>query len=364
MQPYTNDVMKVYYYHTVDIQTIYDGWRNGTYPGHFLYGATHLPEHGIDVILHKHVNTRHRWMLSLHTAWAILTCREPFDAVYATTFRGLEIIIFLHALGLFRRPVAVWHHQPVVKSKGRLREMIARIFYRGIDEMFFFSEKIVSASLLSCKARAERMHVAHWGADITYYDALSVDKKKKRDGFISTGREMRDMPTLVSAFNRCGAPLSIYVCREYGGTNYEDLFCKLATGGNISVNYISGLAHADMSRVVNSSACVVVCCKETNYTVGLTTVVEALALGLPLICSRNPQMPMDIDKEGCGITVDYGDVEGWVKAVEYIRDNPDEAEMMGKRGRMLAERLYNIERCAEDVAKVLKAMSIWHADNS
>ena len=42
--------MKIYYYHTVDIREMYDGWRNGSFPGHFLYGATHLPKLGVDVI--------------------------------------------------------------------------------------------------------------------------------------------------------------------------------------------------------------------------------------------------------------------------------------------------------------------------
>ena len=109
--------MKIYYYHTVDIREMYDGWRNGSFPGHFLYGATHLPKLGIDVIRHQPIRPRQRWKLSLHTAWKVLTCRERYDALYATTFRGLEIIIFLRALGLYRHPVVVWHHQPVVRAK-------------------------------------------------------------------------------------------------------------------------------------------------------------------------------------------------------------------------------------------------------
>ena len=82
--------------------------------------------------------------------------------------------------------------------------------------------------------------------------------------------------------------------------------------------------------------------------------VEALALGLPVICTRNEQMPMDLESEGCGIWVDEGDVEGWEKAIRYIADNPAEAREMGRKGRLLAERLYNIERCTADIAEVIK----------
>lgn len=360
--------MKVYYYHTTDIQTILGGWRQGMYPGHFLYGATHLEKHGIGVVWHKFRFWRRRWQQSLYVAWRVLTCREHFDAVYATTFRGLEIIVFLRALGIYRKPVYVWHHQPVVTAKSQLRELVARVFYRGLDEMFFFSQKIIDDSLRSAKARRERMHVARWGADLDYYDRLLLDACscpsqaavqalddiwKRRRGFISTGKEMRDMPTLAEAFRRTEAPLDIYICHAYGGTDYHQLFSRLPLGGNTHVHFIEGLAHRDMSLKVNAAACVVICCKETNYTVGLTTVVEALALGIPLICSRNPQMPVDIDKVGCGITVDYGDVEGWEKAIRFMADHPEQAAEMGRRGREYAQRELNLENCAEDVARVI-----------
>ena len=186
--------MKVYYYHTIDIRNVYQQWQRGTFPGHFLYGATHLPDYGIDVVMHQPIRPKQRWKLSLHTAFKILTCHEHYDAIYATTFRGLEIIIFLRALGIFRHPVCVWHHQPIVKAKNRSREIIARLFYKGIDEMFFFSDKIVRDSLCSVKARPECMHVVRWGADLKYYDALLDGfDKGLRSGFISTGKEMRDM---------------------------------------------------------------------------------------------------------------------------------------------------------------------------
>ena len=349
--------MKVYYYHTIDIRNVYQQWRKGTFPGHFLYGATHLRNEGIDVVMHQPIRPKQRWKLSLHTAFKILTCHEHYDAIYATTFRGLEIIIFLRALGLFPHPVCVWHHQPVVKAKSFFREMIARLFYKGIDQMFFFSDKIIQDSLHSVKAKRERMHVVRWGADLKYYDALLNDfDKSSRSGFISTGKKMRDMPTLIGAFNHTSAPLDIYSCREYLGKNYERMFADMEVHENINIHFIGGLAHAEMSKLVNKSQCVVICCFPTNYTVGLTTVVEALALGIPLICTKNLQMPMDIEHEHCGITVEPGDVDGWEKAVNYIAENPDVASDMGRRGRELAEKVYNLDNCAKDVSAVLKTL--------
>ena len=39
--------MKIFFYHTEDIQYIFNGWEKGSFPGHLLYGATHFKDHGI-----------------------------------------------------------------------------------------------------------------------------------------------------------------------------------------------------------------------------------------------------------------------------------------------------------------------------
>lgn len=346
--------MKVYFYHTQDIQYVLEKYRRGEFPAHFLYGATKLGDYGIEVIWHKSLMTASRLRLMLHNTRRILGCRERFDAVYATHYRGIEPLIFLRALGLFRRRIVIWHHQPIVTPRSRFREWLGRLFYRGIDDMFFFSQKLIDDSLRSPKARSGRMHLGHWGADLEMYDRIMhADGTSARAGFVSTGKEMRDMPTLVGAFNRTDAPLDIYLNRSNGGFSYEQLFARLHTNDNIRVNFVHALIPYELARKVNRAACVVICCEETKYTVGLTTVVEALALGLPVLCSRNPQIPIDLEHEGCGISIPYYDTDGWETAIRRILSNPDEAREMGRRGRALAERLYNDRRCAEEVARVL-----------
>ena len=84
--------------------------------------------------------------------------------------------------------------------------------------------------------------------------------------------------------------------------------------------------------------------------------VEALALGLPILISRNPQIPIDFDKEGCGISIPYYDVEGWQMAIQYVEQHPEEAFKMGRKGRLLADEQYNDKKCANEVASVLLSL--------
>ncbi len=348
--------MRIYFYHTEDTQYIYEEWKKGRFPGHFLYGATHLPDHGIEMVMHRHRDFGSRLRAAVDVLWQVLASYRRIDAVYATHYKFLELVIFLRALGLFRKPIIIWHHQPIITPGKRWREWLGRLFYRGIDDMFFFSQKLYDDSLKTKKARPDRMHVGHWGADLDFYDRVMKNHPVGRHaGFISTGRERRDMPTLVAAFNETGAPLDIYLNKSNCGIDYAGMFSRMKVSDNVRVHFISGYQQANLSGLVYAAQCVVICCMETKYTVGLTTVVEALALGLPVICSRNPQIPVDFDREGCGISVAYYDREGWAEAVRYITEHPDEARRMGQRARKLAEEMYNDRRCAAEVAEVIKS---------
>lgn len=350
--------MKVYFYHTQNIQYCLSRMQQGEFPSHFLYGACHLSSSGIDVMYHRSPSKEmSRLKTALYTAWRVLTCREHIDAVYATHYKGLELLILLRALGIFRKPIVVWHHQPIVTPKSKLREWGGRLFYRGMDRLIFFSQKLVDDSLHSPKANPKRMVVGHWGADLDFYDRMRNQEKDARFVFIATGKEQRAQHTLIEAFNRTGLPLKLYI-----GINPDptvpnpnlDAVRSYKPAANIDVREICGLLPYEIALDVAKAQCVAICCKHTRYTAGLTTVVEALALGLPMVCSRNPQIPIDFDREGCGISVEYGDVEGWQRATSYLASHPDEARRMGERGRQIAEERFNDRQCASEVAAVLK----------
>lgn len=415
--------MKIYYYHTRPIQEALDEWNNHLHPGHILYGLTHFAKYGITPILHRYRRIPSRLRFSLYNFFQIIRCKEPYDLLYGTSFYGLELIIFCHAIGLYRKPIAIWHHQAVIRNRNKLKNLISRFYYRGIDQMFFFSQTLIDDSLKSGKVTADQLHLIHWGADLPFYDLLKqqltaaseqadkqsdeqsdeqADKrsdkpsKKQNDeqidkqgevqtdkendkennkqadkqadnlnhkpsekqtdnqpqekAFISTGKENRDFATLLKAFADTGLPIDIYTTRD---KSYEQLLKQYASYTNIRAHFTGGIIPHQLAIEVCRSKVVVICCLDFPYTVGLTTLVEALALGLPVICSRNPKFEMDIEKEEAGIYVDYNDTEGWKKAISYLYTHPEEAQRMGANGRKLAEREYNLEHYSRELAGIL-----------
>ncbi|MBR8839657.1 MAG: glycosyltransferase [Stigonema ocellatum SAG 48.90 = DSM 106950] len=61
-------------------------------------------------------------------------------------------------------------------------------------------------------------------------------------------------------------------------------------------------------------------------------VMESMCLGVPVI-GTEIRGTRDLLEEGCGLLVKVGDVQGLADAMTWILDHPQEAHMIGKRGR-------------------------------
>lgn len=348
-----NPRLRIYFYHTRPVREAYEEWKEGKFPGHLLYGLPLLERYGIRSVMHRHRYYAGRLRLMLHATREILCCRESYEVLYGTSFRGLELIIFLRALGLYRKPVVVWHHTAVTVASNPLRERLSRLFYRGIDRMFLFSGKLIADSLRSGKVPGEKLRLVHWGPDLPFYDRLLGERPAEPEGFISTGKENRDVRTLLQAFGATGERLDLYVAPVCGRLDYRRLIGGLSLPPSVRVHYTEGVIPLRLAREVARRRCVVICCLDFPYTVGLTTLVEAMALGIPVICSRNPNFEMDVDREGIGLTVPYGDAAGWADAVRHVATRPDEARRMGANARRLAEERFNLDVLSREVAETL-----------
>lgn len=349
--------MKIYYYHTRPILPALQEWKEFKHPGHILYGLTHFEKNGIESIIHPFKSFSSRIRLMWYNLVVILRCKQPYDVLYATSYRGIELVIFLRTLGLYRKPIAIWHHQAIPASKGFFKNIVSKLFYKGIDCMFFFSRALIADSLRANKTQEKRLHLIHWGADLDFYDHLVKENNIKRDkAFISTGKENRDFKTLLQAFSETQLPLNVYTSAANGDQQYDAILQSYANQPHINIHLVKGIIPYELALEVASSHAVVISCLDFPYTVGLTTLVEALALGIPVITSRNPKFEMDIDREGAGISVGYNDVEAWKEAGLLIWQNPEIATKMGREGRRLAEQTYNLENYTKELADILKTL--------
>ncbi|MEJ2407235.1 MAG: glycosyltransferase [Candidatus Thiodiazotropha sp.] len=72
-----------------------------------------------------------------------------------------------------------------------------------------------------------------------------------------------------------------------------------------------------------------------------TKIFEYMALGLPVIVSDFPLYRRVVETGRCGLCVVPDDVEKLKEAIAWLMEHPEEASLMGQRGRELVQKKYN-----------------------
>jgi glycosyltransferase involved in cell wall biosynthesis len=84
-------------------------------------------------------------------------------------------------------------------------------------------------------------------------------------------------------------------------------------------------------------------------------VAEAMACGKPVVATRSPGPAEIIDPGVTGIIVEPGDFRALAREISALLDDPSRRQSMGTAGRERVARLYNSQRQAVELAKIIRA---------
>ncbi|QJD78360.1 glycosyltransferase [Spirosoma rhododendri] len=94
-----------------------------------------------------------------------------------------------------------------------------------------------------------------------------------------------------------------------------------------------------------------------------TKLFEYMALGLPVITANFPLYRAIVDKHRCGLCVDATDANQIAQALQYLIKHPDDARLMGERGRRAVELEYNWESEAQKLRAFYRTVLQPHRPN-
>jgi glycosyltransferase involved in cell wall biosynthesis len=80
-----------------------------------------------------------------------------------------------------------------------------------------------------------------------------------------------------------------------------------------------------------------------EFQAGVTAILEAMAMGRAVICTRTPGQTDVIVDGKTGLYVPPGDSQALRAAIERLLANPQEAERMGQAGRRLVEQSMSLD---------------------
>lgn len=200
-----------------------------------------------------------------------------------------------------------------------------------------------------------RTRVIYGGADpVRYYPGPTT----RRDGALFVGRitPHKGVDRLIAALPQ-GPVLRIAGSTGHDSSlperDYPTLLQRMAVGKG--VRFLGPVSDADLPGLYRSARVFVLpSVEKTCYgrdvrvseLLGLT-VLEAMASGTPVICSRMGGLPEIVQHGVTGLLVDPGDTAQLHEALESLLCNPLRAERMGRAARELLLERFTWEKCAE-----------------
>jgi glycosyltransferase involved in cell wall biosynthesis len=95
--------------------------------------------------------------------------------------------------------------------------------------------------------------------------------------------------------------------------------------------------------------------EETDFQAGITTILEAMAMGKAVVCSQTRgQTDVVIDDDN-GIYVPPGDPVALRRAIERLLADPVEAERLGANGRRWVEQHADLDGYVAELAALVRA---------
>lgn len=274
-----------------------------------------------------------------------LQALDVCDIVFMSYFyvSPLLFLSLLKTIGLLKRRLIVVSHHSLVLPSNVIKRAIYRMVYSAIDMFIFHSQRNLDESVAMNIIKKQKTDFVFWGENLNFIDNSFIISDL--GFFISTGRENRDFAMLVEAFSQSSANLELYTNKHNCKNDYSFLDDLVNKYSNVKIEFVN--KDLEVARIIGQrtamSRCVVIPLlrQSVDYCVGLTSIVEAMAMGKPIISSPNPYSPINIEEAGIGFYAET--LEEWRSAIEFINSNPRKAHEMGRKARVLAEKYYNIE---------------------
>ncbi|MBV9287257.1 MAG: glycosyltransferase family 4 protein [Hyphomicrobiales bacterium] len=203
---------------------------------------------------------------------------------------------------------------------------------------------------------SERVYLVRHFVDQVFYSPRAAEE----DTICSVGAEMRDYTTLIEALR--GTDLPCHIAADHVRIPHR---IRLVADRRLPVDLLSVPVDAkvtlgrrtllELRDLYARSRFVVVPLLPSESDNGVTVILEAMAMGKPVICSRT-RGQVDVIRDGVtGVYVPVRDPKALRQAMLSLWNEPQKAHAIGARARVYVEQHHTLEQFASNVRAAAEA---------
>ena len=268
--------------------------------------------------------------------------RQEYAAIFSNGENvGVPLALLLGLTPRTAGHVTIGHRLSARKKQFFFRTLKAQ---RRLDKIFVYAQSQYDWGVDRLGIAPQTLALIPFHADDRFYRPLSLPVNP--DQICSVGLEWRDYPTLIEAVTPM-SDLSLKITAASPWSKYKDDTGERTLPPNVDVRRYS---YPGLRALYAESSFAVVPLRETDFQAGVTTILEAMAMGKAVIATRTTGQTDIITDGENGLVVAPGDVEGWRQAITRLQTDHALRERLGRNARRWVEENASLDRWAARLA--------------
>ena len=195
-----------------------------------------------------------------------------------------------------------------------------------------------------------RIHLTPFMVDTTFFRPAAGTPATPTDLpiVVSAGLERRDYPTMMDAVD--GLDVDVVIAAASPWSKRADSSSGREIPPNVRIERLDLAALRDLYA---ESTMVVMPLEDVDFQAGITTILEAMAMGRPVVCSRTSGQTDTIVDGETGVYVSPADPAALRREMTALLADEERADRLGRAARRWAEDHASIERYADRLADIV-----------
>jgi len=308
--------------------------------------------HGVDLLDWSRVpgangeGGRSRVRSAAHVAAALRQARRYSVILSDGEHVGIPLAWALRGLGIATPHLVIGHHLTTPAKAPLMRHLGA---HEGMSRVVLHSRMQMELVERNLGVPAAKLAFVPYYADTAFWSPADLLEERL---VLSAGREHRDYVTLASA---C-ADLDVRVVVAAGSVHSPGSTVRAPAGwpANFELKFAGYTA---LRELYARASVVVVPLVNTDFQAGVTTMLEAMAMGKAVVATATSGQSGVVRHEVTGLCVPPNDPEAMKAAITRLLDSPAERRRLGSSAREAVLADHSVEGYARQLAEHMEDLA-------